>query len=268
MKKIVLIWDFDGFIGAVNSTYPYNYDHTWHNRELEWIDKALTFMKSRDIVSTFAITGFTGEAGLTPYTCPSIIDNISGLGHEIASHSWKHEWIPKFKEDQIRKSIKRSKLILESVTANRQDLVGFVPPHNRPYTWYRRCAFSFGDLDRFPLLPILDIGKLIKLLKGAGYKWLRISYRPLWRKLLGLASIQRVYTFNGLLILQNHHNGFDREYLDYILNSDNEFYVVSCHPIMLSREGSVESWENFKYFVDTLLDIGDCQFIRPSDLIK
>ena len=90
-KKVFLIWDLDGFIGAVNSTSPYNYNSTNHELELKCVEQSLELMAKHDVKCTFAITGFSAEEGKYPYTFPELIRKIYDCGHEIASHSWRHE---------------------------------------------------------------------------------------------------------------------------------------------------------------------------------
>jgi len=37
MKKIILIWDFDGAIGLINASYPYNFNFSNLKREQDQI---------------------------------------------------------------------------------------------------------------------------------------------------------------------------------------------------------------------------------------
>jgi peptidoglycan/xylan/chitin deacetylase (PgdA/CDA1 family) len=128
-KKVILIWDLDGAIGQINSTFPYNYNVKQLVRELDNVRYALDILDTFKVKSTFAITGFSAEEGVSPYTFPDLIEEIKKRGHEVASHSWRHEWIPVFTSQQIFKSAERSKRVLESIVGI-GSVNGFVPPHN------------------------------------------------------------------------------------------------------------------------------------------
>ena len=152
MKKIILIWDFDGAIGQINSSYPYNFNFDNFETEINNVRYLLEVLDQYKIKCCFAITGFSAEKGVFPYVFPELIAEIHNYGHEIASHSWRHEWTPIFKQEQISKSLKRSKFALEKVINT--TINGFVPPHNRPMTWINRGAFSIGDRGFYPFFKI------------------------------------------------------------------------------------------------------------------
>ena len=269
MKKIILIWDFDGAIGQINSSMPYNFNFQNFNNEIENVKEILEILDQYNIKCCFAITGFSAEEGVFPYTFPSLIKEINLRGHEVASHSWRHEWSSIFTKKQIDKSLKRSKLILEECIANNH-VHGFVPPHNRPMTWLQKGAFSFGDRGIFPLFKMANTENLISLLKKNNYKWIRITHNNLFNKLLGIKRniTGKVYKHKGILVIENHYNGFDEKVTSHILNSKNEFFTVSAHPLMFSFENKKESKKNFLNFLDLLSKSNQkINFIRPSDLL-
>lgn len=271
MKKIILIWDFDGPIGQINSSYPYNFDYNKLEVEIENVRWALEVLKKYSIKCCFAITGFSAEKGKYPYVFPELINEISSLGHEVASHSWRHEWAPIFKEDQIDKSLKRSKLALEKQLVSGQTVGGFVPPHNRPMTWVSKLAFSLGDRGIFPLFKMGNVDSLITLLNRNDYKWVRLSHQNIFTK-LGLNSHNptgRVYKHNNVLILENHYTGFDDKVVNHILATNYDTYTISAHPLMISYENKVENKENFLNFLETLSSSSqDIKFVLPSSFIE
>jgi peptidoglycan/xylan/chitin deacetylase (PgdA/CDA1 family) len=269
-KKIIIIWDLDGFVGVLNSTLPYNFDSTYPEIELQFVNKALSLLEKFSIKTTFAVTGFSAESGLYPYTFPELIKEIHALGHEIASHSWRHEWIPLFTEKQVDRSLQRSKSALENTLRNDATVLGFVPPHNKPSTWLSKGAFSIGDRGIYPFFKMGDLSSLFKLLKKNNYRWIRISHKPIWRRKNNKISLpQKVYKQDGILILQNHYCGFDQKIIDYIENKQQEYFVVSAHPVMLSfNDKRPESWENFENFIKHFSNRKDIQFIRPLDIIS
>lgn len=269
MKKIILIWDFDGPIGQINSSYPYNFNFKNFQTEIDNVKRALDLLQQYNVTCCFAITGFSAEKGIFPYTFPDLIKEISDRGHEIASHSWRHEWSSIFQKKQIEKSLIRSKMILEK-TINQVTVFGFIPPHNRPMTWLRKGAFSIGDRGVFPLFKMADNQSLISLLKKTNYKWIRISHSNIFHKLkLVKKNITgKVYKHKGILVLENHYTGFDKKVVKHILNTNYKTYTISAHPLMLSFEDKNESFENFKFFLSSLTSKEDISFVTPSELLQ
>lgn len=270
MKKIILICDLDGFVGVLNSSYPYNWNIEYVYNELEYVQKSLKLLNEFNIKTTFAITGFSAEDGLYPYTFPELIKEIACSGHEIASHSWRHEWIPLFKVSQIERSLLRSKKILEQASGLNLPVYGFVPPHNKPSTWIERAAFSFGDRGIYPFFKLGNLTQLFKILKKTNYRWVRISYKPIWKNFFNnkITEKQAVYFYNNLLILQNQYVGFDEKIINYINDTNFEYYIVSGHPAMLQyNDDRSESWKKFEYFINYFSMRKDVLFIRPMDIL-
>ncbi len=271
MKKIILIWDFDGAIGQVNATYPYNFNYETMLLENSMAKYAVSKMKEYNVKSCFAITGFSAEKGTAPFNFPEFIAEIQSEGHEIASHSWRHEWTPLFKEDQIDKSFRRSKKALEAAIEHKQEVVGFVPPHDKPTTWVRRGAYSLGDRGLWPWFKMGDLDNVYKTLKLNEYKWIRIRHNPLKLK-LGLGKQEktgRLYAYKNLLILENHYNGFDKIVQNIIQNSSEEYFVVSAHPAMLAMGAhKIESSNHFEQFLSAFGNNPEYEFVRPMDLLE
>ncbi|GAA4290581.1 polysaccharide deacetylase family protein [Aestuariibaculum suncheonense] len=269
-KKIVVIWDFDGPIGQINATYPYNFNFSNLEAEICNVRWLLTELKRRNIICCFAVTGFSAEQGVYPFNVPELIEEISMEGHEIASHGWKHEWIPLFKQGQVDKSLRRSKKVLEEAINERQRVTGFVPPHNRPMSWIKRGAFSLGDRGLYPFFKMGDNEQLIKLLKKNEYGWVRVSFKHRLKAVFSKKRniTGRVFNYHGFLILENHYPGFDQKVIDHILSTNHETYTISAHPYMLSLENKIESKEHFLNFMDVLLASGQSiEFVTPSQLV-
>jgi len=269
MKKIILIWDFDGPIGQINSSYPYNFNFKNFEIEINNVKWLLTKLQEYNIKCCFAITGFSAEEGVYPYVFPDLINQISTLGHEVASHSWRHEWTPIFQKSQIEKSLKRSKVALEKTLHNQNKVSGFVPPHNRPMSWIKRGAFSLGDRGIFPFFKMGDNGTLISLLKHCDYQWVRISYRNIFSK-LGFSKKNmtgRVLLQNNFVLFENHYTGFDEKVINHILTTNYETYTISAHPLMLSFKNKAESKENFRIILDTISkSTQNIGFVLPCEI--
>ncbi len=270
MKKIILIWDFDAPIGQINATYPYNFNFENIYNEIENVKWLLDFLDEKKIKCCFAITGLSAEIGPYPLCFPDRIKQIADKGHEIASHSWKHEWLPLFKVNQVIKSLKRSKTALEKATDMSSTVVGFVPPHNRPMTWIRRGAFSFGDRGLWPFFKMADNQSVLRLLQLNGYKWIRVSYKNLFMrfKLQKRILTGRIIKRNGILVLENHYNGFDQVVIDHILTTNYPTYTISAHPLMLSHINKKESRSEFENFIKTLTKPeNNIVFTTPNELL-
>ena len=227
-------------------------------------------MKERGIKCCFAITGFSAEKGVYPYNFPEFINEISRHGHEIASHSWRHEWAPVFKKSQIDKSLKRSKMILEQALENEQNVSGFVPPHNRPMTWWQRGAFSIGDRGIFPFFAMGNTENLLKLLVKNDYQWIRVSYKNIFAKLgfIERNRTGRVFKYKGILVFENHYTGFDDVVVKHILSTNYETYTISAHPFMLGLRNKKESQDNFIRFLSEISNSGQrIEFVLPSSLL-
>lgn len=266
-----MIWDLDGAIGQINSSFPYNFDFRTLETELENVRYALGKLEEYQAKVCFAVTGFSAEEGLYPYVFPELIHEISSRGHEIASHSWRHEWTPVFSRKQVRLSLERSKSALEKCTTNGSSVMGFVPPHNRPMTWFRKGAFSLGDRGLYPFFQMGDGSQLLKELKLTGYEWVRVTCQNVLQKLrLRPRNFTgRVYRHNGIWIFENHYAGFDERVISHILNTEHPTYTVSAHPLMLSLKDKIENKENFQRFLEAVAGKPDSiEFATPGSILK
>lgn len=253
--RLFIVWDYDGAVGHINATYPYNFNEEAFPQEIENVEKILEKSKSLAIPMVFAVTGFSAEPGTYPYHIPEQIKKIYDQGHEIASHSWRHEWLPYLQAEQLEKTLKRSKMILEKCIGKEGAVQGFVPPFNRPMTWLRKGAYSRGDRAFGKFFPGSDLNGLIDVCSKLGYRWVRTCYRPLVEKLLrknGNRDLTRVWSREkGVLCVPNNYTGFDEaahSLLDLAINKQCDL-LVSGHPGALSRKHS-ESEENFNSFLE------------------
>ncbi|MDZ4712085.1 MAG: polysaccharide deacetylase family protein [bacterium] len=254
--KLLMIWDYDSALGQINSQLPYNFTFAPIHREIENVEYILKTAKDSDINMTFACIGFAAEAGDPPFNIPEQIKRIFNQGHEIASHSWKHEWFPYLTESQIFKSLERSKLSLENCTGASGSVCGFVPPHSRPMSWYKKFAFSLGDRAFYPFHKGGDLGFVLKQLSLTNYTWCRVlkSYKPVWEKFSNSNSsdysISEWEVHDNIVCVPQHHTGFDEPALKYLhlAMEKNEVAVIVGHPAALSRSGS-ESLEHYNNFI-------------------
>lgn len=257
-SQLLIVWDYDSAIGQVNSTFPYNFSYYQIYQEIKNVDYILSKAKEENIKMTFACVGFDAEEGIFPFNNPDQIKRISDEGHEIASHSWKHEYFPFLTSKQIYKSLERSKYILEKCLGNGKSVTGFVPPHSRPMSWYKKFSYSLGDRALYPFHKGTDIGYIIKQLSQLNYKWCRVlkMYKPFWEKIYKNSGSEEFYfgkweVHNNIVCVPQHYTGFDetaQKYLEKAVEK-NEALVIVAHPAALSRNG-IESEDNYKKFMD------------------
>lgn len=263
--KLLIIWDFDSALGQINSTLPYNFKYDPIYQEIENVDYILTRAEMENIQMTFACLGFAAEPGIFPFNIPDVIGKLSAKGHEIASHSWRHEWFPYLTEKQIYKSLERSKQSLETCLGIGEFVTGFVPPHSRPMSWMKKYSLSIGDRGLYPFHKGSDIGYILKQLAVLEYKWCRVltKYKPVWEKFGRNSNDDSVNfpkweTHDNIVCVPQHYTGFDKPAIDFIKEAvnRNETAVISGHPAGLSRE-KVESREHFDRFIDKAVLLRD-----------
>jgi len=276
--KLLIVWDYDTALGQINSTFPYNFKYDPIYQEIENVEYILTKAKDINVKMTFACLGFAAEKGVMPFNNPGQIRKIHDEGHEIASHSWKHEWFPYLMDKQIYKSLERSKLALEECLGIKNSVTGFVPPHSRPMSWYKKFAISFGDRGFYPVHKGADMGYILKQLSLLEYKWCRVlkNYKPLWKKLSGSGSEdQNFYKWevhDGIVCVPQHYTGFDdfaQRYLEKAVK-ENETLVIVGHPAALSRDRSESEihFNKFMSLVKNYIEQEKLEVMTVTDYIK
>ena len=267
---LMIIWDYDGAIGRVNASYPYKFDEQKIYREIENVETILGLADKYGLKMTFACVGIGAEKGVFPYHIQDQIKKIHQLGHEIASHSWRHEWFPYLEKEQIKRSLSRSKYALELCIGELDAVRGFILPFSRPKSWYSRGAFSLGDRVFGPWYPGASLGSVLKFVSQAEYQWSRVSYRPIWEKYLGRSKSRPNLSakwpiFHGLVCVPNHIFGFDAAARDLLtrLSGEGGSLVVSAHPAALDF-GREESLDNFLQFLALAEDYLDKDLIQSK----
>lgn len=255
--KVCIIWDYDSAIGQVNSSYPYNFHEESLLTEIQNVEKILDLARERELKMTFAVVGFAAEMGRFPYHVPDQIRAIADAGHEVASHSWRHEWFPFLEREQVRRSLKRSKEALERCIGKSGSVKGFVPPFSRPMSWYGRLAVSLGDRAFGPGFPGASLGSLLTLVEEAEYKWCRVVYQPLWGRIVRKAPAPGSVFWRGeVACIPQHTCGFGEKALT-LLNQSIErgrALVVTGHPLGLSLPHE-ENEDRLKRFLNHLADL-------------
>ena len=233
--RLVITWDFDSAQGQVGATYPYHFRSLPLHQELEAVAILRDEGARLGAPMTFATVGFAAEDVPTPFAAHDLLRGLHDDGHEVASHSWRHEWLPHLTTQQLRRSLVRSKLVLEQAAGEVGSVRGLVPPFNRPMTWLRHGIVRPGDRWAFPPGAGATTDTLLRAAAGAGYEWMRVSYRPLFSK--GGDPLLPPFAEGGVMVVPHHYDGWDGKadrLLDQAVDQRRTF-VLSGHPAGLFR---------------------------------
>ncbi len=255
----MLVWDYDTPIARITATKPYNYVFEACLEEEANVNLILQSARELGAKYTFAVVGFGAEKSVAPFDVRHVVQKIAAEGHEVASHSWKHEWLPFLTPYQLEKTVERSKFILEDCIGDNYQVKGFVLPHDRPMSWYSKLAFSAGDRAVYPVFPGASIGGVAGYLQKHNYRWVRVNYRPLWQKLADwngesqkLRFNRQFYSSGGFHFVPEHAMEFGQNTLDAVqwAVKHNKPLVIAGHPGAFSFRK--ENLDNFKRFVDVV----------------
>lgn len=278
MSKLMIVWDYDTPMARITATRPYNYEFDDCLLEEYHVNYILDIADRINGKFTFATLGFGAEESVAPFDVRHVIRKIHEQGHEIASHSWKHEWIPFLSTYQLDKTLKRSKLILERCVGNGFKVKGFVLPHDRPMSWYSKFMFSGGDKTIYPFFPGASIDGVAKQLRANEYKWLRINTRPVWQKFTdwnGSNNMKRwnrkVIVSGGLHFIPEHHMDFDETALKALkwAVDNNKPLIIAGHPAAIGSKKGI--YDNFSKFFDCVHDYtvkNKLEVITVSDFLN
>jgi polysaccharide deacetylase family protein (PEP-CTERM system associated) len=87
---------------------------TWPMQQL------LRLLARKQARGTFFVLGWVAER------MPELVHAIVAGGHELASHGWDHKRITELTPDEFRKSVRRSKQLLEDISG--EEVIGFRAP--------------------------------------------------------------------------------------------------------------------------------------------
>ncbi len=271
VPSVLIIWDYDTAIGQINASYPYKYREELLQTEIENVDRVLELGSTMGLRMTFACVGFAAEPGHFPYHVPEQLRRIRAASHEIASHSWRHEWFPFLEREQVRRSLTRSKQALETCLGEADSVKGFVPPFSRPMTWYKKGAISIGDRSLSPFRAAGNIGSLCRELRNAGYSWCRVSYRSLVQRIRGTDERPlisgRLERNGGIACIPLNYTGFDSEAIRLVDRAvaERQSIVINGHPSGLTRERE-ESLVHLVPFLEHLSELQAAGRIRARSV--
>ena len=271
--RLMLFWDYDTQWGGDRARLAG--PQKWGPAEFENTESLLDVLAKFDVPSCFAVVGAAALAGERPYHAPDQIRRIRRAGHEIASHSHKHEWLPGLGPHELRRSLRDSKDALEQCIGAAVDC--FVPPFNQPYDYLRGWSISLSER--------LEAGRtrthlfgLCEALQATGYRTARVLYMPLHRRVmrhvLGLRVEvpSRPRQIAGVTCVRlNTPCGFVGATPAMLERCANEggLVVAYGHPHSLSAGGS-QDMSHLVRFLERVRELRashDLQVVVPSSLV-
>ncbi len=184
-------------------------------------DLLLGVLSDNGVRATFGVVGRAALDGPPPEHCPGQIRTIHAAGHEVASHSMHHLFLPPLRRDELFEEAAASRRALEDCIG--APVRGFIPPFNRPMHFPQRRAFSFSET-----LGLhgrgrgrQSVGSMLRILGEAGYGWSRVSFEDKLARLLGERKPEQPFVYGEVVAIPLHCTGFAdaakalvRRYLD------------------------------------------------------
>jgi len=240
---VLLFWDYDTQWGGDRSRAPGG-PKSWGPLEFENTERLLALLAREDVRACFAVVGKAALPGARPYHDPAQVRRIHESGHEVASHSLRHEWLPGLTRRELLETLRASKDALEQCIG--ASVVTFVPPYNQPFDYPAGLSFSLSERRAAPE-ERTDLRRLCEALAETGYRFCRVAYRPLpqrlWERVLGRRTDApaRVRTIAGISCVRlNTPCGFDAPSVAMLdrCSAQGGIAVVYGHPHSLSAENS------------------------------
>lgn len=178
-SKLIFFWDYDTQWGADRSRGPRG-PKDWGHLEFENTERLLELHSEYEVPACFAVVGAAALPGERPYHDPDQIRRIHAAGHEVASHTLYHEWLPSVGRQELLYTLHRSKDALEQCIG--APVVSFVPPYNQPFDHPRGWSFSLSER-REAGRTRTDLSDLCEALRETGYHFCRVAYRPVYQRL-------------------------------------------------------------------------------------
>lgn len=273
--KLLLFWDYDTQWGADRSRSAGG-PKDWGRLEFANTERLLDLHAKYDVKSCFAVVGAAALPGERPYHDPAQIKRIHSAGHEIASHSFRHEWLPALKRQALKETLKDSKDALEQCVGN--EVISFVPPFNQPFDYAAGWSFSLSERKAVKS-GRTDLSSLCEMLQECGYRFCRVCYRPMIQRLVERLKHRRSIlpvqpeVIKGITCLRlNTRAGFDEATKAAVCRSavQGGWVVVYGHPHALSSQHaqSEHFFVPFLELITGLRQAGMLNVFLPRDLVS
>ncbi len=274
VARLLFFWDYDTQWGADRSR-SVGGPKKWGHLEFENTERLLELHAQYNVPACFAVVGAAALPGEQPYHDPAQIRRIHEHGHEIASHAFRHEWLPGLDRKKLLETLRLSKDALEQCTG--KEVISFVPPFNQPFDYPARWAISVSER-REAGAERTDMKRLCEALQGSGYRFCRIVYSPLPIQIVERLSGRRfrgggVETISGVTCARlNSPGGFDGPVIKLLRRNvkSGSLLVVYGHPHSLhAGNAQDESWLTpFLAEVQSLQRQGLLKVCLPNQLLE
>lgn len=270
--ELLFFWDYDTQWGADRSRLPGG-PKTWGTLEFANTERLLELHAEHAVPACFAVVGSAALPGERPYHDPAQIRRIHAAGHEIGSHSHRHEWLPGLGESALRETLASSRDALEQCIG--APVTTFVPPWNQPFDYPRGFSFSLSER-REGGAQRIGLARLCEMLAETGYRFCRVAYRPMHQRLAEFVARRRldqagrVETIRGVACVRlNTPGGFARHAVERLRRSARRggLTVVYGHPHSLTLGNSQDERHlaPFLQRVSAMRQSGDLRVVLPRE---
>lgn len=263
--NLLLYWDYELQKG---SDQRFLRNNKWDGYlEHEQTEKILDLLKNLKIKSTFAMLGYAAEKGDLPYHSQKQVKKISRFGHEIASHSYLHEYLSDITYNKLLHTLQKSKKILERVT--KKKIISFVPPYNMPLEYFGMpLALKPGKSS----ISKLNLSTLFKALSKVGYRTCRINkFTPIRNKVFKKFTSYQPKIKKGIMQFSlNCNAGFTSEARQVVQHAikNKSVAVVYGHPhsTNMRNKQNLVHLEKFLHYIKNLEDNSLITVTTPSEI--
>ena len=186
--ELLFFWDYDTQWGGDRSRLPGG-PKSWGALEFSNTERLLELHGEHGVPACFAAVGSAALPGERPYHDPAQIRRIHAAGHEIGSHSHRHEWLPGLDRVALGETLRASKDALEQCIG--APVTTFVPPWNQPFDYPAGFSFSLSER-REGGAHRTGLARLCETLAETGYRFCRVAYRPMHQRLAELIARKRI----------------------------------------------------------------------------
>jgi peptidoglycan/xylan/chitin deacetylase (PgdA/CDA1 family) len=244
--RIAISFDYDSPAG-----YRESFTKRDYNPDADFVgtERLLRVLAEHDVKASFAVVGRVALPGQPPDHCPQQIREIAAAGHEIASHSMLHRFIPSMRTDELIEDLRGSKEALESCLG--QPIRGFVPPFNRPSHFPQKGAFSLSELfgHHGRGRSRQSLSDLLRALCTVGFGWARVSFQNSLEALSHAVGVTRrhvpaqPFIFNGIVAIPLHLTGFGQGASELVQRhiDDDILLTLYAHPNQALHPAAVDS---------------------------
>lgn len=172
--RLLFFWDYDTEWGAERSRAGHG-PASWGPLEFPHTEELLELHARYSVPACFAVVGAAALPGRRPRHDPAQIRRIRAAGHEVASHGFRHEWLPALGARELLTVLQASRDALEQCLG--EPVTTFVPPYNQPFDCLRRGSVSLSERIEAGRCRT-DLAGLCAALNETGFRFCRVAYRP------------------------------------------------------------------------------------------